>query len=162
MGSAVPAQGGLSSAAGSRQTDGGECEIRFQLADRYGYRVFLGGAAFRNDFGAETKKDDGDIWAHAISNEIRDHRDDVHAGAGIRDALLGNGCGAGAGVYAHRVVLPVLRDIYWMAGRGADRQRHFIERLVWRLAAHHSGTIEPEPDSDVRFKQRRRGDGQDD
>src|SRR5271156_1457318 len=152
MGSSVPAQSHLSSATGGGQADRGKREIRFQLVDGDRDGMFPGGVVLWSYFGIETEENDADFWAHAVSNEICDYRDDVHVGARICDAVFRDGCGAGAGVHADRVVLSVFRDVHWLAGRGADGERHFVERLVWRITADYRGAAQLEPDSDVRVE----------
>jgi len=162
MGSSVFAQSGISRAAGGDQADGGKCEIRFQLADRNGDRLFSGGVVVGSYFGIETEENDADFRAYAIPDEIRDHRDDVYAGAGLCDEIFRDGRGVGTRVYADRVVLSIFRDVHWLAGCGADGERHVVECIIWRLAADYGGAVELEPDFDVRVEQRGRGDGQDD
>src|SRR6204780_3402114 len=56
MGSSVFAQSGLSRAAGGDQADGGKCEIRFQLADGNGDRLFPGALLSGGILGLKPKK----------------------------------------------------------------------------------------------------------
>ena len=88
------------------------------------------------------------------------HRRD--AGAGIRDALLRNGCNDGPRVRPHRRAVSLLRDDARLAGRRADRLRHGVQRAVRRPAEDHRRAARPEPDPDGFSQQLRRRDGQDD
>src|ERR1700722_58959 len=103
-----------------------------------------------------------DIWQHDISVALRNHRYDMHAGPGICDTVFGDGCGVRIGVHADEMVLPILRRLYWVAGGGADRERHGVERVIWRAAAHYGAATESESNLNVRHEQRRWRDGQND
>ncbi len=86
----------------------------------------------------------------------------LHAGAGICHAIFWNGCRVRAGFHANRLVVPLFQRIYRVAGSGADGQRHGVQCVVWRVAAHHRPAAEFESDLDVRHEQRRRRNGQND
>src|ERR1700683_4592592 len=139
---AVSAQCYYARGAGGEQADTGTGALRFQLAISDGYRLLFGCACFRNVVGTQSDKVAENILAHAGAHASGDDRDFVHAGFGICDALFGIGCSAGLGVHTHRMALPIFWDVSWMAGRGFDRQRYFVQRTVWKFAAHHVTTIE--------------------
>src|ERR1700733_8288008 len=82
--------------------------------------MLFGCSCVWNVIGAESDKVDENILAHAGAHASGDDRDFVHARAGVRDALLGAGCGFGPGVHADRVALSIFRDVSGMAGRGFD------------------------------------------
>src|SRR5258708_13682176 len=152
----------MASATGGGKAHRREREVRFQLVDIDGVGMFSGGAARGDHSWIEGEESLADFREDSLSHAVRDYRDVVHAGIGIRHPIFGNGCGAGSGVHTNRLVLPILWNVYRMARRGADRKRYFFERAVRRIAAHYRAAIEPEPDSDGRGKQCRRGDGEND
>jgi hypothetical protein len=83
---------------------------------------------------------DEDFLENAGAHAPRDGCDLIHAGPRIRDALLRPGCGAGPGIHAHGMVVSILRHFPGLAGSGADRQRHFVERALRQLAENYFAT----------------------
>src|SRR6202022_5110458 len=97
MGGSLFASGSVSGATGCDEAYGGKREVRPKLAncDRDG--MLPGGGYCRATAGIKARENITDIWAHDIPVAIRDHCDDVHAGAGICDRVLGYGWGFGTG-----------------------------------------------------------------
>ena len=71
-----------------------------------------------------------------------DHR--LHVGPGVHDEVQRGRRHAGAGLHPHRLALSVLRPAAGLAGRGADRLRHLVQRPVRQPAADHRRTVGPE------------------
>ena len=115
--------------------------LRFQLAIGDGQRLFFGRDLFRIVAGSRPIAIDENILADAGAHAAGDDRDFVHAGFRIRDALFGAGCGAGPGVHAHGMALSIFWHVFGLVRRGIDWQRYFIERAVWKLAAHHFAAV---------------------
>ncbi|SCU77040.1 hypothetical protein CNECB9_3560008 [Cupriavidus necator] len=89
-----------------------------------------------------------------------DHLRDVRRR--LPDPLLGPGCHAGPGLRPHRRVLSAVRHHAGLAGRGADRFGHGLERAVRRPAEDHGGAAGPVAGADGLGQQLGRRDGQDD
>src|ERR1700730_1442372 len=100
----------------------------------------------------KTRENIQDIWRHDVPVAFRNHCHGMHVGPGICDTVLGHGCGIGTGIYSDGLVLSVLRRLYRMAGSGADRKRHGVERVIWRAAAHYRAATEPESNFNVRHE----------
>src|SRR5258708_1791749 len=140
MGCAVPAQCGLSFRPRGGEADPGSGALRLQLALRDRDGMLPGGDCVWTSAGAGTDAVDENLLANTGANAAGDDCDFVHAGPGIRDALLGSGCGAGPGVYAHWMVISILRDILRMAGSGVNGERYVGECSVRQPATDHFAT----------------------
>lgn len=68
---------------------------------------------------------------------LRPSGDHGHARRGIHHALLRNGRNHGHGAVAYRRPVPVLRNDDWLAGRLAQRNRRWFQRIVRKLAGDH-------------------------
>src|SRR5260370_24839955 len=150
MGLAVFAQQSVSNGAGGAKAGRRRRALRLQLDHSHGnglMRVsYSCGVATRGESGQTYTN----LWAYSRALEVRYCRDDLHAGTGVRYALLGNGRGFGSRFHAHRMVLSILRNVYRLAWRGPYGQRHFFERALRRIAENHGPTAEPQADFDVR------------
>src|ERR1700688_3768092 len=104
------------------ETDSGSGALRFELAFRDGDGMLLCRDRFRFATGAESGEVDEDLLANAGANASGDDSDLIHAGAGLRDAVLGAGRGAGFGIHADGMDVSIFRNFSGMAGSGADRQ----------------------------------------
>ena len=138
---AVSAQRDYAGGASGEQADSGKRALRFQLALGDGQRLFFGRDLFRIVAGSRPIAIDENILADAGAHAAGNDRDFVHAGFRIRDALFGAGCGAGPGVHAHGMALSIFWHVFGLVRRGIDWQRYFIERAVWKLAAHHFAAV---------------------
>ena len=83
-------------------------------------------------------------------------------GLGIHDPLLGHGRNNGPGHDQHRRAVSIFRNAARMAGRGADRHRRRIERLVRQSAGDHGQSTRLESGADGGGEFGGRRDGQDD
>ena len=90
-------------------------------------------------------------------------RDSLHAGAGLRDQVLGDGRRARPGIHPDRAAaLPDLRHAARLARRGPDRLGHLEQRPLRQPAEDHRAEIRARPGPHG-FGQFDRGrDGQDD
>ena len=81
---------------------------------------------------------------------------------GIHDSILRTGCDHGPRLRAHRTSVSVLRHAARLAGRGADRIGHLVQRAVRQPAEDHRPAGRSASHADGRRQQHRRRDGQDD
>src|ERR1700719_987056 len=100
MGGSLFASGGISGATGGSEADAGKRQVRSQLAicDWDGM-LFCCGYCWAS-VRSETVENITDIWQNDVSVTVRNYRHGLHAGLGIRDPILGHGCGIGIGVHA--------------------------------------------------------------
>ncbi len=123
--------------ARGRRADGGKGGLRFQLAVDDRHRHLPGGDRLRILAGhraaALRSLVPGDLPSHALAAV----HDRLHAGHRLHDALQRHGRHAGPGLHAHGAGLSVVRRAAGLAGRGADRLGHFVERLVRQPADDH-------------------------
>src|SRR5581483_9161788 len=134
---ALPAQCNQPFGASCYEAHSGSRSLRLQLADRHGHWLLprrncrWTGAGTRSGFVDES------LLADVQTDEVGDGRHLVHAWFGLRDALLRSRRRLGTGIHPNRVAVPLLRNIFRMAGCRTDWKRHFVECAVWKLAAHH-------------------------
>ena len=75
---------------------------------------------------------------HAVPRALGAVHDRLHVGPGVhRPSTAAADATLGPGLHAHRLALSVLRAAARLAGRGADRLRHLVQRPVRQPAADH-------------------------
>src|ERR1700722_378015 len=149
LGCALPAQRHLARRSDRGEANPGSGAIRLQLAFRHGNGLFLGRCRVRVAARKEPAAINENLLENAGANAPRHGCDLIHAGAGVRDALLGAGCSTGPGVHAYGVALPFFRYFPGVARSCAYRQRYFVERPFWQPATNYFSTTRHRPDLDV-------------
>ena len=124
-----------------------------------GERNFGGGHLRRFCDGLSSAGNGGDLLANGRLRAlfVSHHRGDARAG--LRDALRRRRRNVGVGAGAHRFPVSVLWDAARMAGRGAHRIGHRVERSVWKPSNDHGQTNRREPGPDGGGEQFGRRDG---